>query len=580
VRAAARRCARVFLIPQAFDSNPGLTKDLAGVVRVIAAVARDLTNVCGVLCFSSGSRPGGYDQHPEIAEPWGAFWASVQGTPPPLRVTTPPAPRPPVPTPKPAPAPPPVPKGPMTIPPISDDIIIELAAIYDAQPSQRHKDTSAYLRDASYYGFGYMCLRAAGQSHEQARDAFQAAAAVDGYYQPAPPGMFPDDQAIDLGAKWTEAYQAIGRLQKQSNTENARDLIYWEIVYARQRVAGVSHGGAVAAMVRGMYLEAHLTPPGQAAGGGAGQHGFLRVVARIVRNQPFVDLVDEDGKPWLLAADTRHTLLCNVARGEDITGILDESVDLGANTVIVIGCHLSDWKKEHGFYLDPRQAEHPARMAALYDAAAAKGVRVYYRALADAQGLSGGEQRAIWQQAVDVARGRWNVFLTIGNEGGWGDQGGGANGWRSSDFSRPGDMGGVLVGRGSFGENRAPDPDHWDLAEWEPRREPIHKALDDCGSGVFELQHGYTEYPNGVKHAAVFVSEPMVFNDSDTDWAGDSGRWTEPFLARFAGVNIAAGGACGGAFISSDGMVCRPLGPIAAECGREFFRGLRSAFVR
>lgn len=306
--------------------------------------------------------------------------------------------------------------------------------------------------------------------------------------------------------------------------------------------------------------------------------GFLRLRTSVLRGQPFTDLIDEQDRPVLLAADTRHTLLCD---GVDVGAVLDASIALApdvVNAVIVIGCHLSDWKKANGFYLDPLAAGHQDRQAALYDLAAAKGLRVVYRALADVQGVSVGDQQRIVAMSEEVARGRWNAIHTTGNEGGKGD--GGANGWNAHDFARPANMGGVLCGRGSFGMDTTPDPDHWDIAEWEPRRDPTHKALDDCGAGVFELIHGYEQYPHGVPYSAVFISEPPVFNESDQDWAGDRGRWTDPVLARWVGVSIAASGAVGGGFISSDGMVCRPLGPIATECGRQFFRGLRAGFVR
>src|SRR5258708_2757288 len=206
----------------------------------------------------------------------------------------------------------------------------------------------------------------------------------------------------------------------------------------------------------------------------------------------------------------------------------------------------------------------------MYDACAAKGLRVASAVLADVQGVNGPQQFAIWHLAWDVSRNRWNVFLRVGNEDG-------ANGYDCGGFDRPQNMGGVLCSRGSRGINTPPHPNHWDFAEWEPRRDPTFKALDDAGAGILELRHGYAQYPGGVPVPLVVI-EPPFFHDSPHDQWGDT-RWTDPRLALQLGLNIGAN--CpGGAFGASDGLICQPLQPRAAECARQFFRGLRGAFLR
>jgi hypothetical protein len=74
------------------------------------------------------------------------------------------------------------------------------------------------------------------------------------------------------------------------------------------------------------------------------------------------------------------------------------------------------------------------------------------------------------------------------------------------------------------------------------------------------------------------VIEPPFFNDTDPDGFGD-GRWTSPAAALRLGLNITANCA-GGAFGSTQSLVCRPNGPIAAACARAQRRGMRAGFQR
>lgn len=306
---------------------------------------------------------------------------------------------------------------------------------------------------------------------------------------------------------------------------------------------------------------------GGADGDGKPQAEASRLPRGFLRTQG-ADFVTEDGQPWLFAGYSAHTLIGEIAAGRDIGPLLDKAIGYGANTIITIGCHLSPWKKDHGFYYDPRQAAYQGHLAALFDQCASKGLRVAYAVLADGQGLSTSEQQGIWRRAQDVARGRWNVLLRIGNEGP-------ENNWRPDDFSRA-DLGGVLQSKGSAGGDTVPYLPAWDFAEYESRRD-LPKALLDAN--CLELAFGgWDANPRGIRNVPIVNIEPVFFHDTEIDQYGDR-RWTDPVLAYRLGLQIGSGCA-GGGFGASDGLVCRPLQPRAAECARRFFAGLRAGFMR
>ena len=82
------------------------------------------------------------------------------------------------------------------------------------------------------------------------------------------------------------------------------------------------------------------------------QHGFLRVQGR--------DFVDEDGKPWQFRGYTVHYAINSMwpsSHPTDLDGVLDEMVELGANTLVGIGLHASPWKQANGWTCTP--IEHP-----------------------------------------------------------------------------------------------------------------------------------------------------------------------------------------------------------------------------
>jgi len=158
----------------------------------------------------------------------------------------------------PEPTPPPEPTG--VIPAIGDGEIVQLAVIYDATPPAQAKPDDAYYRDAAYYGLGYARNRTR-VDHPTARATYRAAAEADGYYDPTPPGMFANDEVIDVAARFVARYEAIGRFQQQGRRENARDETFYAIVYARARERGKAHEPALQEMERAMAAEAGQPDP-------------------------------------------------------------------------------------------------------------------------------------------------------------------------------------------------------------------------------------------------------------------------------------------------------------------------------
>ena len=203
--------------------------------------------------------------------------------------------------------------------------------------------------------------------------------------------------------------------------------------------------------------------PANGGGGNGGpsgpEHGFLHTDGHKIRT--------EDGGEWLCAGYTMHTLPTSAKNGDDLSAILADPIALGYNTIVTIGTHLSQWKKDNGFYLDPFAPGYQDALALLFDTCAMKGVRVAHGALADCQGLSQSQILHIWHMNIDVARGRWNVLLRGGNE----DK---ANGWDCDLLDRPTNMGGVLCSKGSRGIDTPPSNQYWDFIEWEGRRDPLH----------------------------------------------------------------------------------------------------------
>lgn len=280
------------------------------------------------------------------------------------------------------------------------------------------------------------------------------------------------------------------------------------------------------------------------------------------------------GQPWQLRGYTAHLLPARVLQGRDIRPFIREAQSYGANTLITLGCHLSDWKVQHGFKFDPRTQEAKDAIVKMFDTGAEMGVRFAHGVAADFQyGLSDTEKRRIWDEQCEIADGRWNLLWRCGNEAQ-------VNGWDLSLFPQK-NLHGVLQSCGSNGENGIPFQSYRDWSEWEPRRSPWHKSLDDSGAGIFEQNNGYQpeNAPQvGPFRCPIVAIEGIYFADTNPDHVGDA-RETDPQKALMVGLQMGASCA-GGGVGTSRGLEGDLNGPVAAECARQQFRGMRAAFQR
>lgn len=306
-------------------------------------------------------RANGITAHPELRAAFALLLKATPGRPAFTVISAP--------TPAPTPEPHPEPPMPTTIPPISDDEIIELAMMYDQCPTSAGKSEGDYLRDGGYYGVGYMRLRAMGLSHVAAMAVAKDAAFRDDWYDPSPAGMPPDDEIIDLRARWVARYQEIGRYQQQSRFENVRDLIYWLIVYCRAREAGKGHEAALRTMERGMNAEAGLPDPFPPE---------TEPVGTLTTDGPYFI---RDWQLWWWSGLTAFLLLKRFLTGrrDDALRYMDWAEGLGVNVLRVFS--QVDWDGsptggvEVGFFARDF-ADYDARLHEMCTEAAARGLYI------------------------------------------------------------------------------------------------------------------------------------------------------------------------------------------------------------
>lgn len=283
--------------------------------------------------------------------------------------------------------------------------------------------------------------------------------------------------------------------------------------------------------------------------------------------------VDDKNQPWQMRGYTAHLLPARVLQGRDIRPFIREAQSYDANTLITIGTHLSPWKTDHGFRFDPRTQQAKDALVTMFDVGAEMGMRFAHGVAADMQyGLTDAEKRRIWDEQCELADGRWNLLWRCGNETR-------VNGWDPSLFPQK-NLHGVLQSAGSTGENTIPIQQYRDFSEWQSRRSPWHKVLDDSGAGIFEQNNGYNGGGQqvGPFPCPIVMIEGIYFADTDPDHVGDA-RETDPQKALMVGLQIGASCAGGGVGCSR-GLEGDPNGPVAAECARQQFRGMQAAFLR
>lgn len=290
--------------------------------------------------------------------------------------------------------------------------------------------------------------------------------------------------------------------------------------------------------------------------------------------------IDDQNRPWFMRAAHVHVMPSKIYNGEDVGPIMDAVKAYGCNTLAPICTHLSQWKIDHGYYLNPLAdlGRWQGTLGVMFDMAVARGLRVAPMCLADCQAVSPADQQRIWHAYCEVVKGRWNLFAVKWNE----DLANGGNADHDTDLP---DLGGVLACKGDRGTGEPPHQASWDWLMWEARRWPNVKwckVYDDSGAGLYELLEGYqgANGPVGPFQQPLVHFEPIVFNDTPTDAAGDTNRITDPSIAHTLGRLAAAGPCAGIGFLGAEWMECRPLGPITAESCRQMNRGAKASFLR
>lgn len=285
---------------------------------------------------------------------------------------------------------------------------------------------------------------------------------------------------------------------------------------------------------------------------------------------------DPSGARWLYAGYTIHQLPTLVAQGVDVQPLLTQAIQYGANAVVMICTHLSDWKASHGFHLDPRDPAWPDILRQTFRLVVDRGLRPSPACLADCQhdpqhgfsgpGLTVAEQQRAWALFSEVVSEFPEALPRVGNE--WTQ-----NGWYPGDFPSPA---GPICSRGSVQGDKPPYypivPFGW--CEFEIRRDKP-KAFAD--TPLVELQAGYTEFPSGTNCPTVHT-EPALFAQSSPDENGDD-RWTDPDDALTLGA-LMGRTTSGGAFGSTSSLDGRLNQPNEDACASAFFRGLWGSFER
>jgi hypothetical protein len=301
----------------------------------------------------------------------------------------------------------PVPIPPTTpgkIPPIGDDEIIELAEIYDSQPVNQPKKDSDYFRDNEYYGLGYARNRTY-LDHPTARDQYEYAASRDAYYDQLPPGMFTNDEVIDVSQRFCDRYKEIGHYQQQSRFENGRDQTYYAIDYARQREAGKDHERAMQQMERDMCAEAGLPdpyppPPGPPI------EGRIRVVSRRFQHEA-------GWFPWRGISDL--SAISYVKRG--VPTQLAERLDNYRSSfrTVVRCCGMLSWS---GNDFSPRESGYWQWLEDTYSLITARSMYMELCMFADAQIIvpDPNERKAWLDQFANFIKSHEGVIPQIANE--------------------------------------------------------------------------------------------------------------------------------------------------------------------
>ena len=241
--------------------------------------------------------------------------------------TNPPNPIPPNPNPDPNP---PIEEN--KIPHIGDNEIIELSELYDKISVNANKDDDSYLRDACYYGLGYIRNRTT-KSHEEAKILYGIFCNRNEYYDPTPDGMFTDEEVIQVSMIFIEQYTVIGKYQIQSRKDNVRDETYYAVIYAKEREKNKSHINSLHEMENRIYTDVGMEPPYKP-----------EVIRPLVLKPNKQILIDSEGKPFQVKGITAFKLI-NLFNQNKHYNFLDMYNNFNAFRVFPY-VPIKDWKEQ------------------------------------------------------------------------------------------------------------------------------------------------------------------------------------------------------------------------------------------
>jgi hypothetical protein len=272
-----------------------------------------------------------------------------------------------------------------------------------------------------------------------------------------------------------------------------------------------------------------------------------------------LNFVTETGEPWIMAFVSSFRLYERFLNGEDITPLLQEAREVGANGLRVFGAFDFGSPEVQRLYPD----EHPdyyQRLRPFFALLAESGLYAEFTVFADTRRSMPVEDRQFqhWGQLFAELADVPNVLLERVNEDDSHDN------RVTADVPRPL---GICASFGSNGQGADPPQPFWDYADLHSERRGDF-ALST--TTVHYTIHGYGGSFPGTQRATV-VSEPPGFSDTL-----QSGRRTnDPAIAYRMGLGCRWG--AGGTAHSDYGVQSVLLSPIQRACVEAFIRGVKGA---
>jgi hypothetical protein len=262
--------------------------------------------------------------------------------------------------------------------------------------------------------------------------------------------------------------------------------------------------------------------------------------------------VTADGQPWIWKGATDFLLYKRWLEGEDITPLLRERREAGANLLrVFMQCHniAHFYPADYDGYYE--------RISVFSESLASQGFWWEAVAYCDEQNVKSGPSH--WTLLTDQLKRCDNAVAELVNEHK-------QNGVDPSRFAHPG--GGLLCSRGSGLSDEPPFRPGWDFYGWHGRRDwpKVTSSTEDmwyianCKADGWHSDNPAFQPPRPIVH-----DEPMGFAAN----AEPNRRSNDPNLARLLGAAAVTLGA-GGTYHSENGIYSRPWDDTEKSCARAF----------